>query len=105
DKFKVIYEEKLVADKVIGTGNILGAYFQHKGIEYYAIPFEQDGVDQYFDIEGNSLRKAFLKAPLEFSRISSRYSKNRFHPVLKRNKPHLGTDYAAPHGTPIRTVG
>lgn len=105
DQFKVIYEEKLVDDKIIGTGNILGAYFFHKGTEYYAIPLEQDGEHQYFDVEGNSLRKAFLKAPLEFSRISSRYSKNRFHPVLKRNKPHLGTDYAAPHGTPIRTVG
>ena len=105
DRFKVIYEEKLVGDKIIGTGEILGAYFEHKGQEYFAIPFEQDSVFQYFDQDGNSLRKAFLKAPLEFSRISSRYSKNRFHPILKRNKPHLGTDYAAPHGTPIRTVG
>lgn len=105
DRFKVIYEEKLVGDKIIGTGNILGAYFQHRGTEYYAIPFEQDNVQQFFDQNGNSLRKTFLKAPLEFSRISSRYSKNRFHPILKRNKPHLGTDYAAPHGTPIRTIG
>ncbi|MFO7525811.1 MAG: peptidoglycan DD-metalloendopeptidase family protein [Ignavibacteriaceae bacterium] len=105
DNFKIIYEEKRVDDKIIGTGEILGAYFQHRGTDYYAIPFEQDGIQQFFDQNGNSLRKTFLKAPLEFSRISSRYSKNRFHPVLKRNKPHLGTDYAAPHGTPIRTIG
>lgn len=105
DNFKIIYEEKLVDDKIIGTGEILGAYFQHRGIDYYAIPFEQDSVQQFFDQNGNSLRKTFLKAPLEFSRISSRYSKNRFHPILKRSKPHLGTDYAAPHGTPIRTIG
>ena len=105
DRFKVIYEEKLVGDKIIGTGEILGAFFHHKGQEYYAIPFEQDGILQFFDQTGNSMRKAFLKAPLEFSRISSRFSKNRFHPILKRNKPHLGTDYAAPHGTPIRTIG
>lgn len=105
DLFKVIYEEKSVGDKTIGIGNIIGAYFQHRGVDYYAIPFEQDSVLQFFDQNGNSLRKAFLKAPLEFSRISSRYSKNRFHPILKRNKPHLGTDYAAPHGTPIRTIG
>lgn len=105
DRFKLIYEEKSVDDKIIGTGDILGAYFQHRGTDYYAIPFEQDGQVQFFDQNGNSLRKAFLKAPLEFSRISSRFSKNRFHPILKRSKPHLGTDYAAPHGTPIRTIG
>lgn len=105
DQFKVIYEEKTAGDKNIGIGNILGAYFQHRGTDYYAIPFEQDSILQFFDQNGNSLRKAFLKAPLEFSRISSRFSKNRFHPILKRNKPHLGTDYAAPHGTPIRTIG
>lgn len=105
DRFKVMYEEKSVGDKIIGIGDIMGAYFQHRGTDYYAIPFEQDSVLQFFDQNGNSLRKAFLKAPLEFSRISSRFSKNRFHPILKRNKPHLGTDYAAPHGTPIRTIG
>lgn len=105
DRFKVLYEEKIVGDKVIGIGEILGAYFQHRGTDYYAIPFEQDSVLQFFDQNGNSMRKAFLKAPLEFTRISSRFSKNRFHPILKRNKPHLGTDYAAPHGTPIRTIG
>jgi murein DD-endopeptidase MepM/ murein hydrolase activator NlpD len=105
DSFKVIYEEQLVDSEFVGIGNILGAYFYHYGKEFYAIPFVQDSVFQYFDQDGNSLRKAFLKAPLEFSRISSRFSKSRFHPVLKKHRPHLGVDYAAPIGTPIRTTG
>ena len=105
DKFKLIFEEKRVGDQLVGYGNILGAHFEHIGHSYYAIPFDQgDGID-YFDQNGNSLRKAFLKDPLEYTRISSRYSPKRFHPVQKRWKAHLGTDYAAPRGTPIRSVG
>lgn len=105
DKFKLIYEEKTVEDQLVGYGNVIGAYFEHFGEAYYAVPFDQgDGVD-YFDAEGNSLRKAFLRDPLEYTRISSRYSPKRYHPVLKRWKSHLGTDYAAPTGTPIRSVG
>ena len=61
--------------------------------------------DDYFDEDGNSLRKAFLKAPVEFSRISNRYNLKRFHPILNRTKAHYGTDYAAPTGTPILAVG
>ena len=83
-------------------GQIKAAYFNHSGKEFYAIPFMQDSVFQYFDENGNSLRKAFLKAPLEFGRISSRYSKSRLHPVLKTRRPHLGVDYAAPVGTPSK---
>lgn len=105
DHFKVIYEEQYIGDQPIGIGRIFGAYFNHNRQSFYAIDFKQDNVNQYFDENGASLRKAFLKAPLEFTRISSRYSKRRFHPVQKRMKPHLGTDYAAPSGTPIRTVG
>ncbi len=105
DYFKVIYEEEYVDGESIGIKNILGAYFNHSEEEFYAIPFEQDDTRQFFDENGKSLRKAFLKAPLEYSRISSRYSKRRFHPVQKRYKAHLGTDYAAPPGTPIRSVG
>ncbi len=70
-----------------------------------AIPFEQDGQVDYFDEDGQSLRKAFLRTPVKYSRISSRYTQRRFHPVQKRYKAHLGTDYAAPTGTEIRTVG
>ncbi len=105
DNFKVIYEEESVGDKVVGIGKIVGAYFHHYGEDYYAVDFNVDGRDEYFDEDGKSLRKAFLKAPLEYSRISSRFSRRRFHPILKRVKAHLGTDYAAPTGTPIRSVG
>lgn len=105
DYFKVIYEEEYVDTQFVGIGKILGAYFRQGTNKYFAIPFVQDSVFQYFDEEGNSLRKEFLKAPLEFSRISSRFSRRRFHPVLKRYRPHLGVDYAAPTGTPIRSTG
>jgi len=105
DNFKVIYDELYVDDKFFAIGSIKGAYFNHLGKDFFAIPFMQDSIYQYFDEKGNSLRKAFLKAPLEFGRISSRYSKSRFHPVLKTRRPHLGVDYAAPVGTPIRTTG
>lgn len=105
DYFKVIYDELYIDNKFFAIGNIKAALFNHLGKDFYAIPFTQDSVSQYFDEEGNSLRKAFLKAPLEFGRISSRYSKSRFHPVLKKHRPHLGVDYAAPVGTPIRTTG
>ena len=105
DRFKLIVEEKHVGGQLVGYGDVKGAYFEHFGSPFYAIPFDQgDGLD-YFDQEGKSLRKAFLKDPLEYTRISSRYSPKRFHPVLKRWKSHLGTDYAAPTGTPIRSVG
>lgn len=105
DKFKLIYEEQQVEGVTIGISQIKGIYFEHFNHPYYAFPFDQgDGID-YFDEEGKSLRKALLKYPIEFTRISSRYTKNRFHPVQKRWKAHLGTDFAAPRGTPIRSVG
>lgn len=105
DQFKLIYEENLVDEKPIGIGRVLGVYFEHSGNGYYAFPFDQGDGPDYFDERGNSLRKALLKYPIEFSRISSRYSKNRFHPVVKVFRPHLGTDFVAPTGTPIRAVG
>ena len=105
DNFKVIYDRLFIDDKFFAVGKIKVAYFYHNKKEYFAFPFIQDSVVQYFDENGNSLRKAFLKAPLEFGRISSRYSKSRLHPVLKTRRPHLGVDYAAPVGTPIRATG
>ena len=105
DKFKVIYEEKQVEGETIGLGKIKGIYLEHFGNDYYAYYFDQGSGIDYFDEEGNSLRKAFLKYPLDFTRISSRYSGNRYHPVQKRWKSHRGTDFAAPKGTPIRSVG
>ena len=105
DRFKVIYEEEFIDDKSIGVGRIKAAYFKHARQDYYGIYFEQNKRGEYFDEEAQSLRKAFLKAPLKYSRISSKFSKKRFHPVQKRYKAHLGTDYAAPKGTPIYSVG
>jgi murein DD-endopeptidase MepM/ murein hydrolase activator NlpD len=105
DQFKLIYEENLVEGKSIGIERVLAIYFEHFGRGEYAFPFDQgEGLD-YFDEEGNSLRKALLKYPIEFTRISSRYNLNRFHPVAKVFRAHLGTDFAAPTGTPIRSVG
>jgi murein DD-endopeptidase MepM/ murein hydrolase activator NlpD len=104
DAFKVVFEERFVDGVSVGIGEIKYAYFKHRKEDNYAIWFEQDQIGDYYDQDNRSLRKAFLKAPLKFSRISSRYTKKRFHPVQKRFKAHLGTDYAAPTGTPIRTV-
>ena len=105
DSFKVIFQEEYVDGKPIGIGNIIGAYFNQSGDAYYAINFDQDGKNEFFDENGKSLRKAFLKAPVKFSRITSRYSMHRYHPIEHRVKPHLGTDYAAPTGTPILSTG
>lgn len=105
DHFELLFEESTIDGEPIGENTILACSFTHKGKERKAYRFEFDGKPNYFDSEGESLRKAFLKAPVKFSRISSRFSGKRFHPVLKRYKAHLGTDYAAPHGTPIVAVG
>ncbi|RAI83913.1 peptidoglycan DD-metalloendopeptidase family protein [Algoriphagus yeomjeoni] len=105
DKFKVSYQEKVIDGVVVGVSDIQTAFFEHKGTPYYAIPFEQNGEIAFFDQNGDSFKKAFLRDPLKYSRISSRYSLKRFHPVQKRYKAHLGTDYAAPTGTEIRSVG
>lgn len=105
DVFKLIYEELQVEGQAIGIRNINGIYFEHFGNGHYAVPFDQGNGLDYFDEEGKSLRKALLKYPIEFTRISSRYTGRRFHPVQKVFKAHLGTDFAAPTGTPIRAVG
>jgi len=105
DIFKLVYEEVSVEGRPIGVRNINGIYFEHFGSGYYAVPFDQGNGLDYFDQEGKSLRKALLKYPIEFTRISSRYTGRRFHPVQKIFKAHLGTDFAAPQGTPIRAVG
>jgi murein DD-endopeptidase MepM/ murein hydrolase activator NlpD len=106
DNFKVIYDQKSIDGKTLETGKIYSACFEHNKEKFYAFCFTQDGKDEYFDENGQSLSKGgFLKAPLKFFRISSRFTKRRFHPVQKIFKAHLGTDYAAPSGTPILTVG
>jgi len=105
DKFKMIYEEVQIQGERVGVGRIKAAQFERGEEEFYAFYYDQGGKEDYFDEKGNSLRKAFLKAPLKYSRISSRFSHNRLHPVLKVRRPHHGVDYAAPRGTPVRAVG
>jgi len=106
DAFSVIYEEEYVDDTTyVGLKRIVGANLNHMGNDFYAFPYENElGFNDYYDEQGRSLRKTFLRAPLNFTRISSRYSGRRFHPVQKRWKAHLGTDYAAPTGTPIMST-
>jgi murein DD-endopeptidase MepM/ murein hydrolase activator NlpD len=105
DQFKVIYEENYVEDTPFGIGKILAASFIHEGKEFHAIPFLQDEVEHFFDYQGNSLRRTFLKAPLRYSRVSSKFSHSRLHPILKIRRPHHGVDYAAPIGTPVYAIG
>ncbi|MBR5138816.1 MAG: M23 family metallopeptidase [Alistipes sp.] len=104
DHFTVIYDEKLIDTTHVGIGRIWGAKFTHAGKEVYAIPFKQNDKIQYWEYNGASLRKQMLKAPLKFSRISSRFSRSRLHPVHRVYRPHLGVDYAAPKGTPVHAV-
>lgn len=107
DKFKVVYEEQFVEGESLGITEVKGAVFNYKGKDIYAFKYKSplDEEENYFGIDGESLKKAFLKMPLEFGKLTSAYNPKRFHPVLKKNKPHLGTDYAAPHGTPILATG
>jgi len=106
DRFDILVERLTIAEQRAGHGRILAARFHNSGKEYAAFYYkgelEHGG---YFDEDGKSLRKAFLKSPLKFSRISSTYSLSRFHPVHKVHRAHLGVDYAAPSGTPVRSIG
>ena len=108
DNFKIIYTGKFVDDSVyVGLNRIHSAYFEHRKKPYYAIEFETDPkrrIHEYFDEKGKNLRRAFLRSPVQFSRISSRYNLKRKIAYYGRVKPHLGTDFAAPVGTPIRTT-
>ncbi|MBO7220877.1 MAG: peptidoglycan DD-metalloendopeptidase family protein [Alistipes sp.] len=104
DSFTVIYDEKFIDTLSVGVGRVWGVKFNHRGKEIYAIPFEQGGKLQYWEADGGSLRKQLLKAPLKFTRISSKFSHARLHPVTRKVRPHHGVDYAAPIGTPVRAV-
>ncbi|MFL9845225.1 peptidoglycan DD-metalloendopeptidase family protein [Flavobacterium rhizosphaerae] len=108
DKFAVTINERYISDTIYaGVESIEGAFFETKGERKYAFPFKADPSAKkpsYYDEEGKALKSMFLKAPLKFSHITSRFSPKRFHPVQKRWKAHNGTDYAAPTGTPIMTT-
>lgn len=106
DKFGIIYDERVASGEVVGSGPITAAvYISASGKKSYAFRHVGDSIAGYYDLKGNSLRRAFLKAPLHFSRISSRFSNSRLHPVLKIRRPHHGVDYAAPKGTPVVALG
>lgn len=106
DSFKVLVEKRYKDGRQCGYGDIKAAFFVNDGTLYKAFQFtDKDGRTGYFDENGQSLQKAFLKAPLSFSRISSKFTNKRLHPILKVYRPHPGVDYAAPKGTPIKTVG
>lgn len=106
DRWRISVEQKLVKGKPIGWGSILAAEYENNGQKYSAILFQINDQERgYFAPDGSSLRRMFLKSPIRYGRISSRFTMKRFHPVLKHHRPHLGVDYAAPIGTPIRAVG
>jgi len=108
DNFKIIYSGKYVDDSIyVGLNRIHSAYFEHRGKPFYAIEFETDpkrNIIEYFDENGKNLRRAFLRAPVQFSRISSRYNLKRKIAYYGRVRPHRGTDFAAPRGTAIRST-
>ncbi len=105
DAFKVIVPELYIDGKYVGFDNPLAANFIHKGVSHFAFYFEQNGKGDYFDETGKSLERKFLKAPLKYRRISSRFTNHRWHPILKIYRPHHGVDYAAAEGTPVHALG
>ena len=106
DAFQLVYEQEYVNEKEAGFGKVRAARYSTGGKDIYAFYFESRDATQsgYFGLDGQPMKSTFLKAPVRYTRISSRYNLRRFHPVQRRVKPHLGTDYAAPYGTPIVAV-
>jgi murein DD-endopeptidase MepM/ murein hydrolase activator NlpD len=106
DRFRVLYEEKVCDGEVIAVDTVRYAIFSHGGEDFPMVMYNQkDGGNMWWNEKGESMRKAFLKAPLNYSRISSGFSYARKHPVTRRVQPHTGVDYAAPKGTPVMSIG
>ena len=103
DNFRILYQEKVVEGEVIGRGKIIASIFTNQGDTFKAILDDKTG--DYYDENGRAMKKAFLRAPLDFRRVSSNFNPRRLHPVTGRVRPHRGTDYAAPVGTPIWAAG
>jgi murein DD-endopeptidase MepM/ murein hydrolase activator NlpD len=108
DRFGLVFTERFINDSIYdGVEDLEASFFEYKGKIIYAFPFKQNptsGKIEYYDDEGKTLKNFFLKTPIKFSRITSRFTMHRFHPVQQRWKAHKGTDYAAPTGTPISTT-
>ncbi len=105
DKFRLLYEDRFISGKSVGSGQVYAVSYQRDGKDYYAFWYDDGDIKGFYDYEGASSKKGFLKSPLKFTRISSKFNTRRLHPILKTVRPHLGTDYAAPHGTPIYAIG
>lgn len=105
DSFDAVYDRQYIDDQPVGMGEVIFCNFVHCGDTIRAIAYEQDGQLGFYNEKGENLRKAFLKAPLNYRRISSTFSNSRYHPVLKIYRPHHGVDYAAPAGTPVSSIG
>ena len=103
DHFEILYQDKIVEGEVVGQGKIIAAIFTNQGDTFKAILNDKDG--NYYDENGRAMRKAFLRSPVDFRRVSSNFNPRRLHPVTGRVKPHRGTDYVAPVGTPIWAAG
>lgn len=105
DTFSLVYEQKIVEDKIIGTGKIIAAEFNLSGSKYTAYLYKNNGVSKYYNEKGESLEKAFIRNPIDLAKISSTFNLGRIHPIFKKIRPHTGTDYAAKVGAPIKVTG
>ncbi|MGD2063808.1 MAG: peptidoglycan DD-metalloendopeptidase family protein [Nitrospirota bacterium] len=106
DTYNILFQEKWRNGEFVDYGKVLAATIHNRGEEHSAVYFKDStGFEDYFDPTGHSMRKQFLRSPVNYTRISSRFTRRRFHPILKQVRPHLGVDLAAPRGTPVRSVG
>ena len=106
DRFSVLFEEVSLDGRVVSVGKVLALVYVNRGVSHEAYLFaaDEDGHEGYYDAEGRPLQKQFLRSPLPFMRVTSRFSHRRFHPVLKTYRPHYGVDFGAPRGTPVRAT-